>query len=315
MEVLTRFVQTFKVEILLVLFIIIYILNIFSGRAVNRGLGNVWKKHLELLQTQFSSLSLTRESYSVYSIYGSGRKFGISYLEGKLVLFPRHDLIFGSSLFNAFFKIEDYVEFTVTFDKNLPFVLALLKPSNFAALKKERYDLKTFTSPVKSLPAALVNNFSVLADNAGSELSKFILNDVFLQNFVGVKLDEMIISDQPAEDPVKVEKHMTKLFLRFKSLDNLEFVLYLIYLLSDLTIEPNVLERSNKQRAIANDLIMKEVVRLQTIKLQEEKLKREKEEKKTPRFITREQAKKEEAKKERQEAKKKGKKLVKIKKF
>ena len=149
--------ENYYMEILMIVGIVIYFINFFTGKAKNQKIANQWfESHRDLLESQFSLVGddgsknideiqdpLTKESENLFSFWCSGRLC----CEGMLVelqLLKRQDLV--GVVANLMKPAHDQVQVRVELSSEDmdSFIFCLATKKSSARLVKEMADISTY---------------------------------------------------------------------------------------------------------------------------------------------------------------------------
>ncbi|KAH0728492.1 hypothetical protein KY284_004357 [Solanum tuberosum] len=189
-------ISSYTVEIVCVSFLIMFVINYFTGKKENEKLALAWAskfatkdsifdKNFSLLgvgETDDSPL-LLKEGQNVFKFYASGRRFCQGLL-ATMELKSRHDLI--SRLYNMVVPCKDEITFEVYMNDDAMdhVVVAVAKKKLAKTMQKETTDLQRFASLV-SPPSGkkwISEELAVVAESkevAGDMLNETVLDQVF----------------------------------------------------------------------------------------------------------------------------------------
>ncbi|TMW93923.1 hypothetical protein EJD97_010982 [Solanum chilense] len=189
-------ISSYTVEIVCVSFLIMFVINYFTGKKENEKLALAWAskfatkdsifdKNFSLLgvgETDDSPL-LLKEGQNVFKFYASGRRFCQGLL-ATMELKSRHDLI--SRLYNMVVPCKDEITFEVYMNDDAMdhVVVAVAKKKLAKTMQKETTDLQRFASLV-SPPSGkkwIAEELAVVAESkevAGDMLNETVLDQVF----------------------------------------------------------------------------------------------------------------------------------------
>ncbi|XP_052192708.1 uncharacterized protein At5g49945 [Diospyros lotus] len=193
-----RGLRSYVIEILCGSFLIMFVINFFTGRKQNENIalawvskfatkGSIFEKNFSLLgvgdgKNEDSPL-LLKEGQNVFKFYASGRRFCQGLL-ATLELQSRHDLI--SRLFNLVVPCKDEITIEVYMNDEAmdQVVFALAKKKAAKAMQKEVRDLQRFASLV--LPPSnrkwVTDDLGVVSESkevAGDLITEAVLDQVF----------------------------------------------------------------------------------------------------------------------------------------
>ncbi|XVF00584.1 hypothetical protein REPUB_Repub04eG0013000 [Reevesia pubescens] len=188
--------KSFTVEIICGSFLIVFIINYFTGKRENENLALAWAAKFatkgSIFEKNFSLLGvgegedsplLLKEGQNVFKFYASGRR----YCQGLLAtmeLKSRHDLI--SRLFNLVVPCKDEITFEVYMNDEAmdQVVFAVAKKKAAKGMQKEVRDLQRFAGlvPNPSGRKWVVDELSVISESkevAGDLITEAVLEQVF----------------------------------------------------------------------------------------------------------------------------------------
>ncbi|PPR99889.1 hypothetical protein GOBAR_AA20778 [Gossypium barbadense] len=188
--------KSFTVEIACGSFLIVFIVNYFTGKRENENLALAWAAKFatkgSIFEKNFSLLGvgegedsplLLKEGQTVFKFYASGRR----YCQGLLAtmeLKSRHDLI--SRLFNLVVPCKDEITFEVYMNDEAmdQVVFAVAKKKAAKGMQKEVRDLQRFAGlmPTPSGRKWVVDELSVISESkevAGDLITETVLEQVF----------------------------------------------------------------------------------------------------------------------------------------
>ncbi|KAG1694146.1 Coiled-coil domain-containing protein 47 [Nymphon striatum] len=215
--------ESFYLEILMALGLVVYFINFIIGRIKNQNLASAWfNAHKQILESNFSLVGddgknensnpgLIKDSENIYTLWCSGR----TCCEGMLVqlkFLKRQDII--SIIAQLFRPVTDQINIKVTLTADCmdTFVFALAKKKTANKIGKEMMDLSTFCSEKKSVEKyGLPSNLIMLSELG--EVSSAILDSKMIAviNRHPNALDYIHISDQYSGAKVQEEVTPTKL--------------------------------------------------------------------------------------------------------
>ncbi|GMY05085.1 Magnesium-protoporphyrin IX monomethyl ester [oxidative] cyclase 2, chloroplastic [Fagus crenata] len=192
--------KSFTVEIVCVTFLIMFLINYFTGKRENENLALAWAAkfatHDSIFDRNFSLLGvgegddsplLLKEGQTVFKFYASGRR----YCQGLLAtmeLKSRHDLI--SRLYNLVVPCKDEITFEVYMNEEAMdhVVFALAKKKAAKTMQKEVRDLQKFAGLVPGPPSTtsgrkwVSEELAVISESkevAGDLITEAVLDQVF----------------------------------------------------------------------------------------------------------------------------------------
>ncbi|GMI70629.1 hypothetical protein like AT4G24330 [Hibiscus trionum] len=188
--------KSFTVEIVCGSFLIVFVINYFTGKRENENLALAWAAKFatkgSIFEKNFSLLGvgegedsplLLKEGQTVFKFYASGRR----YCQGLLAtmeLKSRHDLI--SRLFNLVVPCKDEITFEVYMNDEAmdQVIFAVAKKKAAKGMQKEVRDLQRFAGlvPNPSGRKWIVDELSVISESkevAGDLITEAVLEQVF----------------------------------------------------------------------------------------------------------------------------------------
>ncbi|XVE94167.1 hypothetical protein REPUB_Repub01dG0258500 [Reevesia pubescens] len=188
--------KSFTVEIICGFFLIVFIINYFTGKRENENLALAWAAKFatkgSIFEKNFSLLGvgegedsplLLKEGQTVFKFYASGRR----YCQGLLAtmeLKSRHDLI--SRLFNLVVPCKDEITFEVYMNDEAmdQVVFAMAKKKAAKGMQKEIRDLQRFAGLVANPTGRkwVAEELSVISESkevAGDLITEAVLEQVF----------------------------------------------------------------------------------------------------------------------------------------
>lgn len=199
---------SYSIEIVCVAFLIMFIVNYFTGKRENENLALAWAAKFatkdSIFEKNFSLLGvgegndaplLLKEGQSVFKFYASGRRY-CSGLLATMELKSRHDLI--SRLYNMVVPCKDEISFEVYMNEDAMdhVVFALAKKKVAKTLQKEVRDLNRFASLVAAPSGGkkwVVEDFGVVSES--KEVANDLITDAVLEQvglcyyFVAIVID------------------------------------------------------------------------------------------------------------------------------
>lgn len=194
--------QSYTVEIFFVSFLIMFIINYFTGKRENENLALSWAAKFatkdSIFEKNFSLLGvgegddsplLLKEGQSVFKFYASGRR----YCQGLLAtmeLKSRHDLI--ARIYNMIVPCKDEITFEVYINDDAMdhVVFALAKKKAAKSMQKEVRDLQRFAGIVAQPPSGrkwVSEELGVISESkevAGDLITEAVLEQVRLLNYI-----------------------------------------------------------------------------------------------------------------------------------
>ncbi|KAF6139440.1 hypothetical protein GIB67_026282 [Kingdonia uniflora] len=189
--------KTFTVEIICVSFLVVFIINYFTGKKENENIALAWASKFatkdSIFEKNFSLLGtgdgkdtplLLKEGQNVFKFYASGRRFCQGLL-ATMELQSRHDLI--SRVYNWIVPCKDEISFEVYMNDDAmdQVVFALAKKKVAKVMHKELRDLHDYGSLIPVGPSGrkwVVDDLMVVSESkevAGDLLSETVLDQVF----------------------------------------------------------------------------------------------------------------------------------------
>ncbi|KAL7002075.1 hypothetical protein U1Q18_003226 [Sarracenia purpurea var. burkii] len=189
--------RSFMVEIVCGSFLIMFIINFFTGKRENENIALAWAAKFaakdSIFEKNFSLLGvgdgkddsplLLKEGQNVFRFYASGRRFCQGLL-ATMELQSRHDLI--SRLFNLVVPCKDEITFEVHMNDEAmdQIVFALAKKKAAKTMQKEVRDLQRFANLVSppSNKKWVVEDLAVISESkevAGDLITEAVLEQVF----------------------------------------------------------------------------------------------------------------------------------------
>lgn len=197
--------NSYTVEVVCVTFLIMFIINYFTGKRENENLALAWATKFatkdSIFEKNFSLLGvgegddsplLLKEGQNVFKFYASGRRY-CSGLLATMELKSRHDLI--SRLYNLVVPCKDEITFEVYMNDDAMdhVVFAMAKKKTAKTMQKEVGDLNKFAGLVTAPPAPkkwVVEDLGVVSESrevAGDLITEGVLDQVgiLLLFFIG----------------------------------------------------------------------------------------------------------------------------------
>ncbi|XP_044489861.1 uncharacterized protein At5g49945-like [Mangifera indica] len=189
--------NSYTVEILCVTFLIMFIINYFTGKRENENLALAWATKFatkdSIFEKNFSLLGvgerddsplLLKEGQNVFKFYASGRRY-CSGLLATMELKSRHDLI--SRLYNLVVPCKDEITFEVYMNDDAMdhVVFAMAKKKMAKNMQKEVRDLNKFAGLIPAPPAPkkwVVEELGIVSESkevAGDLITEAVLDQVF----------------------------------------------------------------------------------------------------------------------------------------
>lgn len=157
--------SSYKIEFVCVTFLIMFVINYFTGKRENENLALAWAAKFatkdSIFEKNFSLLGvgegddsplLLKEGQNVFKFYASGRRY-CSGLLATMELKSRHDLI--SRFYNMIVPCKDEISFEVYMNDEAMdhVVFAVAKKKVAKAMQKEVRDLNRFTGGLMAAPS------------------------------------------------------------------------------------------------------------------------------------------------------------------
>ncbi|KAJ4833077.1 hypothetical protein Tsubulata_001052 [Turnera subulata] len=190
--------ENYTVEIVCVSFLIVFVINYFTGKRENENLALAWAAKFatkdSIFEKNFSLLGvgeggddsplLLKEGQNVFKFYASGRR----YCQGLLAtmeLKSRHDLM--ARLYNLVVPCKDEISFEVYMNEEAMdhVVFALARKKMAKGMQKELKDLNRFAgmlAPASSGRKWVAEELAVVAESkevAGDMITEAVLDQVF----------------------------------------------------------------------------------------------------------------------------------------
>lgn len=190
--------QSYTVEIVCVSFLIVFVINYFTGKRENENLALAWAAKFatkdSIFEKNFSLLGvgeggddsplLLKEGQNVFKFYASGRR----YCQGLLAtmeLKSRHDLM--ARLYNLIVPCKDEISFEVYMNEEAMdhVVFALARKKMAKGMQKELKDLNRFAGVLGQGPNGrkwVPEELSVISESkevAGDLITEAVLDQVF----------------------------------------------------------------------------------------------------------------------------------------
>lgn len=188
--------RNFTVEIVCVSFLIVFLINYFTGKRENENIALAWAARFatkdSIFEKNFSLLGvgegddsplLLKEGQTVFKFYASGRRFCQGLL-ATIELKSRHDLI--SRIYNMIVPCKDEISFEVYMNDEAMdhIVFAVAKKKAAKGMQKEVRDLQKYAT-LMSPPSNrkwVVDELAVISESkevAGDLISEVVLDQVF----------------------------------------------------------------------------------------------------------------------------------------
>ncbi|OBZ81837.1 Coiled-coil domain-containing protein 47, partial [Choanephora cucurbitarum] len=219
--------RDFQMELVMAFAFVGYFLMWYRGKSANLNKAKQWLNgQIDYLESQFALVGdkkstekavLMKDGPADYLLYTSGRR-NVQFGHWWLKLKPRNDILslFTTNLLSltGYTKpASDRVELTLQLSSSLPekFVFAVIKKDLASELAKNRFDLRRTCKIASSdiIPASLTiySETQKLSDLILTKIGRVLRDNAD-------KLEHLIISSLPAEEPEKYEqdKHMTLSF-------------------------------------------------------------------------------------------------------
>ncbi|XP_022748678.1 uncharacterized protein At5g49945-like [Durio zibethinus] len=188
--------KSYTVEIICGSFLIVFIINYFTGKRENENLALAWAAKFatkgSIFEKNFSLLGvgegedsplLLKEGQNVFKFYASGRRYCLGLL-ATMELKSRHDLI--SRLFNLVVPCKDEITFEVYMNEEAmdQVVFAVAKKKAAKGMQKEVRDLQRFAGLVANPSGRkwVAEELSVISESkevAGDLITEAVLEQVF----------------------------------------------------------------------------------------------------------------------------------------
>jgi len=224
----------YYLEILMIVGIVVYFMNFFTGKNKNQKIANQWfSSHINILESQFALVGddgskniedihepLTKESENIFTFWCSGRIC----CEGMLVelkLLKRQDLV--GVIANALKPVPDQLHIRVDMSNEDMdnFIFAIASKKSSLKLSKEMYDVNTYCPERRQAEKyGVEGNYFVMSEVA--EIASAMLDSklVSIFNKFPEIIDTIHFSDQytgpkPTEDQQPMELPLGKKVLIF----------------------------------------------------------------------------------------------------
>ncbi|KAM7252334.1 hypothetical protein ACFE04_024217 [Oxalis oulophora] len=186
----------YTVEIVCVTFLILFLINYFTGKKENENLALSWAAKFatkdSIFDKNFSLLGvgegddsplLLKEGQNVFKFYASGRRYCTGLL-ATMELKSRHDLI--SRLYNFVVPCKDEISFEVSMNDDAMdhVIFAMAKKKAVKVMQKELPDLQRFAGMV-SVPTGkkwVAEELAIVSESkevAGDLITEVVLDQVF----------------------------------------------------------------------------------------------------------------------------------------
>ncbi|KAJ1647096.1 hypothetical protein LPJ64_001491 [Coemansia asiatica] len=254
----------YRTEVMLVALAVGLVANYFYGSQANAALSKAWERPIaEVLRQNFSLVGdgtrvLEWDSAADMLFYASGRRH-CKFAQGHLMLKARQDALALLNDLAANNQERLEVEVALNDDEAKGFVFAAVPRKRSKALSRDRYDIATFAKAVSSdkVPQRMV----LLSEHA--DVTSQLLDCGLSEKLAGddALLEELIISDSPAEKPdshdFKREKKLTAVIRlpqlsdanlqRFR--ETLAFVFYMVdFVCEGIALRPETVRKLGKAR-------------------------------------------------------------------
>ncbi|CAK9165417.1 unnamed protein product [Ilex paraguariensis] len=222
--------RSYTIEIVCVSFLIVFIINYFTGKKENENIALAWATKFatkdSIFEKNFSLLGigeaedsplLLKEGQTVFKFYASGRRFCTGLL-ATMELQSRHDLI--SRLYNMVVPCRDEITFEVYMNDDAmdQVVFALAKKKVAKTMQKEVSDLQRFAGLVNppSGKKWVVDELSVISES--KEVAGDLITEAVLDQSDFYKIMEL---DLPLHSGASVSGNVQAFHLYF--LDAIDF--------------------------------------------------------------------------------------------
>lgn len=197
-----RTIKSFTVEIVCGSFLIIFIINYFTGKRENENIAFAWVRTFATKDTIFDknfsflgvgetedSPLLLKEGQNIFKFYASGRRFCQGML-ATMELKSRHDLI--SRLYNMVVPCKDEITFEVYMNDDAmdQVILAVARKKLAKAMQKDTRDLQRFATllPSPSGRKWVADDLAVVSES--KEVAGDLITDAVLEQVLGDKAFE-----------------------------------------------------------------------------------------------------------------------------
>ncbi|KAH9751060.1 hypothetical protein KPL71_014131 [Citrus sinensis] len=197
--------SSYKIEFVCVTFLIMFVINYFTGKRENENLALAWAAKFatkdSIFEKNFSLLGvgegddsplLLKEGQNVFKFYASGRRY-CSGLLATMELKSRHDLI--SRFYNMIVPCKDEISFEVYMNDEAMdhVVFAVAKKKVAKAMQKEVRDLNRFTGGLMAAPSGggkkwVADELGVVSES--KEVAGDLITDAVLEQVFGEKAFE-----------------------------------------------------------------------------------------------------------------------------
>ncbi|CAN1143572.1 Uncharacterized protein At5g49945 [Linum perenne] len=202
-ESVPRKKQSFAVEVVCVSFLIMFVINYFTGKRENENIALAWAAKFatkdSIFEKNFSLLGvgegddsplLLKEGQNVFKFYASGRRFCQGML-ATMELKSRHDLI--AKMYNMVVSCKDEITFQVYMNDNAMdhVIFALAKKKAAKAMQKEVRDLQRFAGLLPQqthVKKWVVKDLGVVSES--KEVAGDLITDAVLEQVFGEKAFE-----------------------------------------------------------------------------------------------------------------------------
>ncbi|XP_047315067.1 uncharacterized protein At5g49945-like [Impatiens glandulifera] len=198
----SRFPQSYAVEIVCGSFLIMFVINYFTGKKENEHIALAWAAKFagkdSIFEKNFSLMGvgegddsplLLKEGQTVFKFYASGRRFCQGLL-ATMELQSRHDLI--SRLYNAVVPCKDEITFEVYMNDDAmdQVVFALAKKKLAKTMQKEVRDLQKFGNLITPPSNRKWVTDDLVAISESKEVSGDLITETVLEQVFGEKAFE-----------------------------------------------------------------------------------------------------------------------------
>ncbi|CAN0880650.1 Uncharacterized protein At5g49945 [Linum grandiflorum] len=195
--------QSFTIEVVCVSFLIMFVINYFTGKRENENIALAWAAKFatkdSIFDKNFSLLGvgegddsplLLKEGQNVFKFYASGRRFCQGML-ATMELKSRHDLI--AKMYNMVVPCKDEITFQVYMNDNAMdhVIFAMAKKKAAKAMQKEVRDLQMFAGllPHQShVKKWVIKDLGVVSES--KEVAGDLITDAVLEQVFGEKAFE-----------------------------------------------------------------------------------------------------------------------------
>jgi len=326
-ELLSKYLDLNKYfyELLLVLLIMIYLLNYFTGKNANAKIAAYWvQENKEVFEQDFTHIGVTslaggalldQESANSFKFYATGR-VNCMYAMATIELKRRQDLL-TMMIFNFIWPEKDRISIEIPLDikYSIPVVFAIVRAKESKTVYSNNSDLKAFCKKV--MRDELEGKYVAFGENV--EAAEYILTPpivALLKKYEKI-IQMILLTDQSrsAKMTLKADLLLPHNFSveskEFKPI--LKMLLYLVDSITNIKLSAPARAKAEKERAVLDQMRAKEDAEKRNEETQKKKLEEKKKEDERRKNLPKEKQSKLEEKERQKEMKKKmSRKLVKI---